>query len=309
MGMKTIISLLLITIFATACRKNDLPHQPLPDLSLDKLQIVESDLPDNRYFDLTFTDSVTGYVVAEGTVSKTLDGGKHWATQILKDGCHLKKIKFINTDIGFILGALGSENFLFTTKNAGGSWSADKLDFNGTINDFNFTSDNQGFLTGDGYFAKTNDGGYSWTRINSDNSINFSAISFKNSTTGYVNMFQKKYLVTNNGGTTWAEHENSNIQFSTNIIFAGGNTYVGSNRNSLVSLLGNEKIPVSTSINLFHYFNDKKSIGIGSHYETGYFPYGDIYITNNNWATSEHKQFNTTEAMYFTAMAPMNSRK
>jgi hypothetical protein len=50
--------------------------------------------------------------------------------------------------------------------------------------------------------------------------------------------------------------------------------------------------------------NDIKCIGIGQHYETGYLPYGDVFLTNDAWATFSQKKYSPqSEAMNVTAIA------
>ena len=94
------------------------------------------------------------------------------------------------------------------------------------------------------------------------------------------------------------------------IYFVDDKTYVVKSSDSLIDLNHNYAItlkPYSASKLLF--FSSQKSIGIGSHYEQGFYPYGDILITNNAWSTYYQKTFSTIDAISFTAIAKMNENK
>ena len=45
----------------------------------------------------------------------------------------------------------------------------------------------------------------------------------------------------------------------------------------------------------FLFLTDHKVIGIGRHYEIGFWPYGDILLTNNRWGVFDSKKFHILE--------------
>ncbi len=53
----------------------------------------------------------------------------------------------------------------------------------------------------------------------------------------------------------------------------------------------------------------QKCIGIGNHYVQGFWPYGDILITNNGWTTFKQKTFSTADAIGFSAIAKITEIK
>lgn len=88
-----------------------------------------------------------------------------------------------------------------------------------------------------------------------------------------------------------------------------GQLYLKSNSNIINISDGRTTIlpnPVYKVLNL----NDSKAIGIGQHYEGGFFPYGDILLTNDNWTNFLQKSYQpSSEVMDFTAIAKISNQK
>ena len=92
-----------------------------------------------------------------GKVIKTTDGGDTWRELPVQLNNYLKKIYFLNTNVGFASGQYGA---LIRTTNGGSSWSVIKTGLRFTISEIRFFSDNTGYIVSDaGEIAKTNDAG------------------------------------------------------------------------------------------------------------------------------------------------------
>src|SRR5688572_15782289 len=122
---------------------------------------------------------------------------------IKKNGVRvMKKINSVKPGIGLaILFVLG----LFQSVFSQGNWSPVFRQTSGDLLSVFFTSDEKGFIGGDGgYFAFTTDGGVNWTKqsLNTNESVN--EIYFRNDDNGYV-LVGKRIFITNDGGKSWRE--------------------------------------------------------------------------------------------------------
>ena len=101
-----------------------------------------------------------------------------------------------------------------------------------------------------------------------------------------------EYFTTSDGGTIW-NSSGSIYYLSENIYFVDNKTLVSSwgGSPSLFDVDDNKEIVLLMSDKLkFAFLNSKQSIAIGRYYEEfSYFPYNDIYVTNDGWKTYSHK--------------------
>jgi len=113
---------------------------------------------------LYFINSSTGYLISWGVLYKTTNQGIAWSQITIPSGNYFSKVKFLNSNTGFIVGSKFAK-----TINGGSNWVVyDNPHLNGSFGDFYFINQNTGFsLFGYpiGYYgvAKTTTGGESWT--------------------------------------------------------------------------------------------------------------------------------------------------
>jgi len=124
----------------------------------------------------------------------------YWTTQYSRD------IKFINDDVGYIIGGNSNgDSKFFKTTDGGNSWILKKdFDVYG-LNDFDFLNENLGYVCGGqgtmgNALYKTTDGGNNWVLINSN--IQFRKIKILSENVVYASDYSHLYK-SNNGGTTW----------------------------------------------------------------------------------------------------------
>ncbi len=136
------------------------------NLRVDSLRVLTTDIPYDKYNDAVFVNSMTGFAVSDnGRIVKTIDGGYHWTT--LSSGVNflLKKIRFVNSQAGFVIGGDSTGGYLLKTTDAGLNWQ--KIDLHmpepGWPTGLFFLDADRGFITGKKYFKKTTDGGLTWT--------------------------------------------------------------------------------------------------------------------------------------------------
>ena len=79
MKAKEIITAFVSIFFLlTSCEK-DAEIPTLPDLSIDSLKILQTNIPGGLYTDLTFVNGTIGFAISNfGDIVKTTDGGGSW---------------------------------------------------------------------------------------------------------------------------------------------------------------------------------------------------------------------------------------
>jgi photosystem II stability/assembly factor-like uncharacterized protein len=141
-----------------------------------------------------YTSLSTGYVNHNG-LFKTTDSAKTW-TKIYPN--RVNAIYFSNADNGWIQ----SERKIFTTTNGGATWQfkGDIMVGNADNAGMQFTDAQHGNYFGNSSYARTNDGGATWTTKTFNNII--IDIHFVSNDVGYLSTGYEIYK-TADGGNTW----------------------------------------------------------------------------------------------------------
>jgi hypothetical protein len=168
-----------------------------------------------------------------------------------------------------------------------------------------FLSNTDGFVSGEHLFIKTTDGGQTWSEVMGPISENINDVSFQSHNYGYATSDNGKYYKTVDGGKTWQPKQSNTSDHLKKIYFAESKSFAKCRTNVFIDLgRGNKAFTVPESAFNFLFLNDIKCIGIGQHFETGYLPYGDVFLTNDAWATFSQKKYSPqSEAMNITAIA------
>jgi photosystem II stability/assembly factor-like uncharacterized protein len=297
----------LLSLF-TSCEKDGEAPINFPNLSIDSLKILQTNIPGGLYTDLTFINETIGFAISNfGVIIKTTDGGFNWEQLLSPANFFLSKIQFTDSQTGFIIGGDNTGGYLLKTVNAGQDWqlinlnTPDKERPTGMF----FLNNTTGFISGKKLFRKTTDGGQTWSDVMGSVSENINDVSFKNAGEGYVASDNGKYLKSTDGGNTWQSMQSSTSDHLKKIYFAESKSFVKCRTNVFIDLsTGNKAFTVPDSALNFLFLNDSKCIGIGQHYEVGFLPYGDIFLTNDAWVTYNQKKYSPqSEAMNITAMA------
>jgi photosystem II stability/assembly factor-like uncharacterized protein len=219
----------------------------------------------------------------------------------------LSKIQFTDSQTGFIIGGDNTGGYLLKTVNSGQTWELINLQTpdNEKPTGLFFLDESVGFISGKKLFRKTTDGGRTWSEVIESVSENINDISFKNASEGYATSDNGKYLKSADGGKTWQSLQSNTIDHLKKIYFAESKSYAKCRANVFIDLgTGNKVFSVPDSAFNFLFLNESRCIGIGQHYEVGFLPYGDIFLTNDAWATFCQKKYNPqSEAMNVTAIA------
>jgi hypothetical protein len=315
MKTKILSSILLLLILCSCSTDNNYSNgEPISNLLLNNLIELDSNIPQDYYNDLTFTNETTGYAVSRlGKIVKTIDGGENWTTNEIAGNIYLKKIQFVSQNVGYVIGGDDTGSYIFKTTDAGATWISINLnsEINGFPNSLYFKNENEGYVTGNHLFKKTIDGGLNWTNVFTTTDENYQDIKFDHSNTiGYVTLNNGNYYKTSNGGHSWQSVDfDVSVNNFKDIYFVCDKVYFKSNFN-LVEINSNQSISLPNPVNKLLYVDSNKCIGIGQHFENGFFPYGDILLTNDNWTTFQQKSYQPfSEAMNFTAIAKMSNHK
>ena len=286
----------------------------IPDLSIDSLKILLTNIPDGLYTDLTFVNDTVGYAISNfGKIIKTANGGYNWEQISSPVNFFLKKIQFTDNQNGYIIGGDTTGGYLLKTFNAGQSWqlinlqTPDKEPPTGMF----FLNKTTGFVTGKKLFRKTSDGGLNWSEVLDHVSENYNDVNFKNTKEGYITSDNGKILKSTDGGLHWQSMQSNTSDHLKKIYFTQSGTLAKCRVNVFIDLrTGNEAFTVPEHAFNFLFLNDTKCLGIGQHYDIGFFPYGDIFLTSDAWETYDQKTYSpVSEAMGFNAIAKVKNGK
>lgn len=194
--------------------------------------------------DVFFIDANTGWVVGEnGSILKTTNGGKDWATQKVVKFAYFIGCYFVNSNLGWASGDGG----LYKTTDGGSSWNIQ----NGPsgLTKVYFNDQNNGWTVGGtdgstpyvGDIFRTTDGGNSWShQTNNTSWARFYGVQFVDANTGWAYAEVNNTVVkTTNGGADWqiqmSYGDSFNIQ---SMYFIDNNTgWIGGNDGKTGSLM------------------------------------------------------------------------
>lgn len=164
--------------------------------------------------DICFSDPTNGYIVggnagtgATQLILKSTNGGSSWSSQLNQSGQPLYGVTFLNSSIGFAVGAQGT---ILKTTNAGVSWNVVPSPVVRDFNAVEFTDPLNGFIVGGKFSAdsirtilSTSDGGQTWTVALDEAGGWLTDIDFIDSNNGYAVGDVGTVLRTTNAGANW----------------------------------------------------------------------------------------------------------
>jgi hypothetical protein len=297
-----------------SCEKGDDLQPDYPNLSIDSLKIMQTNIPGARYTDLTFVNETTGFSISNfGDIIKTTDGGYNWEELLSPVNFFLSKIQFTDSQTGYIIGGDNTGGYLIKTVNEGLTWQVINLQTpdNGMPTGMFFLNNTTGFISGEKLFITTTDGGKTWSEAMGSVSGSINDVSFKNANVGYATSDNGKYLKTADGGKTWQSMQANTTDHLKKIYFTESKSFAKCQTNVFIDLTtGDKAFTVPDSAFKFLFLNCTRCIGIGQHYESGFLPYGDIFLTNDAWVTFTQKKYlPQSEALDVTAIAKVRDGK
>ncbi len=249
-----------------------------------------------------FVNDQTGYICgANGAISKTVDCGKTWQSQISGTTSTLYSIFFTNNVNDGV--AVGDGGALRITTDAGQTWkkptsvppSAASTDFRVVWFD---TKANIGYIGGgvSGVYSqilKTIDGGDNWTDISPAQTFGTGAtgraiygIYFRNPNVGYATDFDGRILKTIDAGINWNPTQATSVSNNLHGIYftsdstgfaVGGNSTTGTGVILKTENAGGKWIPTTLALPAGSFLTDVKFHSSGKAYAVGGNP-----VTNAN---------------------------
>ncbi len=202
----------------------------------------------NNIYDIHFTDEMNGWAVGgwpnlQQVLLKTTDGGDNWVAQPQMFATSIRRVFFLNSNIGWIVFNLGmtfkttdagqtwtqqtfsadypnkiffidentgwvscSNGNIYKTTNSGFAWSSQSVPTNEPIFDLYFLNQNNGWaIGGNSTFLKTTDGGANWISQPIPIFENYTSISVINESTFWAAGYNGIILKTTNAGQNWTE--------------------------------------------------------------------------------------------------------
>ncbi len=194
------------------------------DLGRTWYDLGRPNLTERLLYDIFFLDDTLGWISAEGGyIFYTNDGGESWRTQNQGGTKFAQRIFMLNERLGWIA---SGEAIILKTTNGGEEWEqiilpnppfpADTVDFYGVFFIDSLTGwavagrypVGDTFINGQGYIAKSSDGGTSWRLLLRDTIFDFFDCFFIDENEGWVvggndQTFEACILHTTDGGETW----------------------------------------------------------------------------------------------------------
>lgn len=165
-------------------------------------------LPDNSpsFSGIHFVSENTGYLCSdEGVLLKTINGGQSWVDKSIDTIHYLRRISFINEDLGFMID--WDNKLILRTDNGGEDWTNSSLVSNIVCQpvDMCFYGNNTGYITTEeGCIFKTIDAGLTWKPHYAFSHNGFySKITFVSETEGWY--LNSSIRHTTDGGINWSE--------------------------------------------------------------------------------------------------------
>ena len=170
-----------------------------------------------NFYDAEIIDKDIWIVGQNGLILISNDEGLSWREQSSKTHKSLLKVQFINKNVGWIM---ATDSVILRTENGGVDWQEIRINNRWHQNDIYFLNKDKGFLlTGyyqepnldiypwtAGSFYKTDDGGKTWSLIDSG-ATKYSSIFFLSDQIGYMSIHNydngSMLLKTTNAGFNW----------------------------------------------------------------------------------------------------------
>jgi photosystem II stability/assembly factor-like uncharacterized protein len=165
----------------------------------------------NNLKSVYFVDENTGYIVGSGFPSdtgkilKTFNGGASWSARYTPiPSTSLNGVHFLNSFIGFTVGAATTGSIIMATNDGANTWVTVPSPTSNILNALTFLNSTTGIACGaNGTIIRTINGGTSWVNSNTSTSQELYGIIRTGNTQCFVSGAGGTVLYTNDGGSFW----------------------------------------------------------------------------------------------------------
>ncbi len=174
---------------------------PLPPLQITRGEIISK----QQASPLFFVDQMTGWVLHNGLLYGTTDGGDSWNLLNSREARRLTKVYFLNKEDGWAIYDIWAtrrrSNYVLSTQDGGRSWRKVREIYTPIYTIF-FLNNYVGYFTPRWEsIGRTIDGGQKWEEIDSPEGLNY--VFFVNQKTGWG--YGASIWHTDDGGQSWVE--------------------------------------------------------------------------------------------------------
>lgn len=155
---------------------------------------------------VSFSDDRNGWLVTPAQLQRTSDGGRSWIEMRSKEDETYFDMTWVDSRTGWIVGARnnGTQSALILrTIDAGHSWQEQHIERTQRLTSITFSGRNLGWAAGAGVIANTTDGGENWAVQYSGNKDILWSIANLDSRRVFAVGESETILFTVDGGITW----------------------------------------------------------------------------------------------------------
>ncbi|WP_304131202.1 YCF48-related protein [Ignavibacterium album] len=226
-------------------------------------------------------DSSNGFIPHDFGMLRTTNGGASWHSVSLNPNITLKDIKFINNQVGIVVGGNFTQGHILKTTDGGNTWTTIVNNSPWGFTGLFFHDSVTGFATGySGTLLKTTDGGNNWTDISLNTYKNLLKGTFFDSDNGIIIGEGGLIYKTTDGGNSWNKITVGTDQFIYSSYFlnnsfgmaAGGGGVILKTTNGGINW-SEKNVDFSSNITIYdvHIFDNNNAYAVslsGHHYRT-----------------------------------------
>jgi len=182
------------------------PYELFGIAEVGKWQTINQEIF-GQFNQVQFFSIDTGYAIYQGNLIKTTDGGKTFKSLATHHHLMFNSFYFLNEDTAFAAGVAG---LVMKTFDGGESWIDISIQTDAHFESIFFLDTLTGYCCGtDGTIVKTTDGGVTWSTYIIPETETLKKIYFINKNRGFAvgNIFNHRYVFTNDGGISWKKSE------------------------------------------------------------------------------------------------------
>lgn len=186
------------------------------------------DAPEGQLNDVHFVDTLQGWVLGDGVLFRTMDGGTSWDQLLFGGWDFYHDVHFVDSSTGWYVGSWydnpNNPRIVEHSEDGGNSWSSQNSSGYG-LSSVHFINAMQGWAVGaNGAIIHSDDGGSDWSPQSSGTNKNLNSVHFVDDSKGWAVGVQGTILHTDDGGDTWSGQYSGTSQRLNSVHFPSPDT-------------------------------------------------------------------------------------